>query len=258
MKYRTPMIGGRFGNILYGLLSNYIQSKKDNEKYIFVHSNKIGNNFILKEFMDAFNLQDIYYPNIDNSITDKEIEFLPERFNKPTFAEFGVDFTEQQLNEFIKDVFLKNESFKRDLITDRLSVNIRGGDYLNNIHLRLYRFNFERFLDVSLSYFKNNQITTLDVYSDDMTYAQLFDNIFRKYNFTVNYQFDSSPLNDFLSLSVYKNKIIWNSTFSYWTGYISNVLFNQTNYKNIFVPKFHVLHINGTNAWQLNPKWNII
>lgn len=241
-----------------GLLNNYINSKKNNEKYIFVHSNKIGNNFIWKEFVDAFNLKNLYYYNLLNIVKDDEIEFIPERYDKETFAEFGVDYTEEQLNLFIKDIFLKNDCFKRNLITDRLSVNIRGGDYLTNIHKKLFSFNFEEYLNKSLTYFKNNGLIELDVYSDDFEYAQKFDSIFKKFNFNVHYMSDSSPVNDFISLSIYKNKIIWNSTFSYWTAYISNVLYNGTNYKNIFAPKFHVIHKNNTMSWHLNPKWNII
>ena len=37
---------GELGNILYGLLNNYINSIKDNKKYIYVNSKKYSNNLI--------------------------------------------------------------------------------------------------------------------------------------------------------------------------------------------------------------------
>ena len=262
IKYRTPEITGRFGNVLYGLLNNYIYAKNNNENYenyVFVHSKQI--NFISDEIINAFNLNKIYYKNINNSLSDNEINYIPERKSDKkivVFSEFGVDFTEEQLNSFIKDVFLKNNCFKKELIKDRVSINIRGGDYLYGTNKKLFKFDFNNFLQISLSHVKNNKLKILDIYSDDFEYAKTFDNIFKKFNFNVNYKIGSNALNDFVNSSLYETKIIWNSTFAYWTAYISNVLFNGTNYKKIFAPKQHVIHRNNGNAWQLNPKWTII
>ena len=35
-------------------------------------------------------------------------------------------------------------------------------------------------------------------------------------------------IDDFAELSHYKYKIIWNSTFSYWSSFISDIIYNHT------------------------------
>lgn len=259
INYRTPIIGGRFGNILYGLLNNYIESCKNNEKYIYVNSLRYSENIIEENIVNIFNLGDIYNANINESITDNKIKFIKEDPSSKCFAGFNIDFTEDQLNAFIKNIFLKSKAFENiKLIEDRLSINIRGGDYLNEQNLNNYKFNFEKYLNIALEYFKNKKIDKLDVYSDDFNYAKKFDDIFKKFNFNVTYNENTGMISDFVALSSYRHKILWNSTFSYWTGYISNVLFNGENYQDIFVPEYHVSWVNGGKAWQLNPKWNIV
>lgn len=257
MKYRTPIIGGRFGNILYGLLNNYVQSIHDNEKYIYVLDRKYNNVFFHQvNLINIFNLNSLF---IISDNLKESYEVISDEKTHPIFAGFNIDFTEDQLNSFIKKYFLKSEVFKNiELIDDKLAINIRGGDYLNEQNLNNYKFNFEKYLNIALEYFKNKKIDKLDVYSDDFNYAKKFDDIFKKFNFNVTYNENTGMISDFVALSSYRHKILWNSTFSYWTGYISNVLFNGENYQDIFVPEYHVSWVNGGKAWQLNPKWNIV
>lgn len=73
--------------------------------------------------------------------------------------------------------------------------------------------------------------------------------------FEVVYSDNTTDIDDFIELSQMKNKILWNSTFSYWTAFISNVLY-EDSYKNIFVPsKFTSKE---SNVSRINPKWTVI
>lgn len=249
------MTGGQFGNVLYSLLNNYIYSIKENEQYVYVPSSKFTRHILSKEVLDAFNLSDRYvYSNYDK-IAEQAI-FVIEKPGSPYFAGFNVDFTEDELNSFIESVLLPSPAFKQySLVEDRVSLHVRGGDFL--IFPNLY-FDAERYLCIALQYFKNMGISELDVYSDDFSHARNFDGIFRKFNFNVVYKEGNTFIEDFVSLSCYRNKILWNSTFGYWTGYISNFLFKQENYDRIVVPEFHIKSMNHGKAWQINPKWKII
>jgi hypothetical protein len=82
---------------------------------------------------------------------------------------------------------------------------------------------------------------------------KLFLNI--KTKLMIYYSNNKIDIDDFIELSCFKYKILFNSTFSYWTGFISNVLY-KNNYTDIFAPaKFMSV---GIDKSHVNPKWTII
>jgi hypothetical protein len=62
---------------------------------------------------------------------------------------------------------------------------------------------------------------------------------------------------DLLLMSKFKNKILLNTTFSAWSGFIGDVLYEK---HNVFVPSYldKFDKICNKFARYANPKWNII
>lgn len=101
-----------------------------------------------------------------------------------------------------------------------MAVHIRNGDFLK---IGMYNcFNKAKYLEEALSRFEG--IKRLHVYSDDNGLNEkLYGAVFKKHAESVEYA-NGSTIEDFLELSSYRRKILWNSTYSYWTGFVSCVM----------------------------------
>lgn len=185
-------------------------------------------------------------------------------FNQPygianMFQDFGICYTEDMLNSFISSTIMQSELYKtiESLFKpsdDTVAVTIRGGDYTTDENSH-YKFDFTSFLTASISGLTG--IRNADIYSDDIEYCRQFESIFTSKSIGVRYISPTFPCSDLIKQSLYRHKIIWNSTFAYWTAYISNCHFTD-NCDEIIVPQFHSSLYNDGKSWQLNPKWRII
>lgn len=69
------------------------------------------------------------------------------------------------------------------------------------------------------------------------------------------YSSNKTDIEDFIEFASLKNKICWNSTFSYWAAFIGNVLY-ENSYKSVYAPSLFT-SIEPVND-HLNPQWNSI
>ena len=193
------------------------------------------------------------YSDVKNKpiLYDKDLN-LPKPYLG--YATFGRDYSEDILNEFIKRYIITDSKFINLIGSTnraRSSIHIRLTDYIDNN----YKFDFYYYLKCCFDNIPRD-ITDIDVYSDDINTAkELYDDILHTRFSCVNY-IKNDTVTDLYLLSMYKYKILWNSTFSYWSGYISNVIYNYDNL--ILVPNFHFKLLLKGLAWHLNPKWSII
>jgi len=94
------------------------------------------------------------------------------------------------------------------------------------------------------------------VFSDDIVECRnRYDNIFRERFSNITYETQQSGTEALVRLSVFRNKILWNSTFSYWAAFIGNVL-NCNSYENVLAPSR--FNTNEPMCNHLNPLWRII
>ena len=256
MHYRTPVIGGRFSNILYCLLNNHVHWMRTGAECMYVNSRRYNRNVIPRAVVEAFGLGGVYDANESGSVPDSAIEFVFEDPRSICFAGFGFDFTSSELESFIRSVLLPSGRFG-GLVGDRVGVHIRGGDYLAGGNSAQFGFRSFGYLEAALERMAGLGVREADVYSDDFMHAREYAGVFRAAGFSVNWMEGGSMEGDFAGLSCHRRRILWNSTWSYWTAYIGNVLFGD-NHSEVIAPWFHVSWFNGGAAHQLDPRWTVL
>lgn len=208
-----------FCNNLYYALNAYIHSTSDVKVVQIITLKEITNGIYnalckigLSEFIN-FYCQNLTYQN-------------------KWLQDFGKDFTKEQIENFIKYYILKSDpycNYKYKTIEKEkcLALHIRNGDYVSD-----RRFNFfdrKDYLYKAINHILVKDFEEIHIFSDDVEmckkqYHNILKNRFQKVKYITYNDF----LNDFIELSFYKNKILWNSTFSFWTTFISDVIYDYT------------------------------
>lgn len=225
----------RFGNHLYFFLHCDIERKKGINIFIRYTENM---SFWLKEF-----------PALTTFVTYPENLHFFDNFDwfKSYYQDFGKDFTQEDLNNFIKS-YLINEKFKTN---KRIAFNIRRGDFYIGKN-DMSAFDQLSYLKKILECHAELKTKTIEIVSDDVEWC--------KKNITiedVSFIFNESknPIDHFYTLSNSCFLAVTNSTFSYWSGYISKYL-NKENV--VLSPDFGGRHYKDNIAIQLHPEWEII
>jgi hypothetical protein len=233
----------RFGNHLYFFLNCYINQKNNINQYI-MHT----------EAMDYW-LN--YFPSLrEFVIYPSQIKRLDNRkWFSTYFQKFNVDFTRADLNLFINEYLINQEIFITNTNNKRiLTINIRRGDFYSNELHSGFRFDQLDYLNKALSSNSIKSINSCELISDDVEWCKdNLNDILKKIIIIDNLQ--SSPINDFITISNSSNLIITNSTFSYWGGYIAKYLSNDNI---VIAPEFGGSAFENNVAIQLHPEWEII
>lgn len=168
--------------------------------------------------------------------------------------DFGTCYDEDLLDEFISRTILRSDVAKTSDPSESVCVQIRGGDYLT-AH-QGFQFDADKFLNDALSMVdvKNG----IDVFTDDEEYVRnRFLGILREYCENARIIHGTEPAVDLVKSALYRTKIIWNSTFAYWSAYISNAYFGN-NHENIIAPRRFVRECGDGKSFHLNPRWTIL
>jgi Glycosyl transferase family 11 len=161
---------------------------------------------------------------------------------------FGVDFTRESLNAFISD-FLAPYMGRGD--SGMLVINVRRGDYYSNPGLR-ERYGFDQ-----LGYLRDaiamvGPVERVLIVSDDPEWCRenlmdLVEQICQNVDFA-----DRDPVANFKAVAGAERIIGTNSTFTYWAAYVSGARHASPV---IVMPRFHARLPQGTEAYQLDPRW---
>ncbi len=241
----------RLGNHLYYLLHCNIENKRSTLfKYVILEDDN------LVEWL-------IKFPELRKLVKNKEkVKRLDiKKKDYSFFQRFGKDFTEEELNDFI-DVYIKPEIIKfesSEFSSDDLIINLRIGDYYASVHESKYGFNQTEYVKFIFNHSENfslKKYTKIIIISDDQNWCKKHLNFLDKY---CEELIISDEYNDafkcLIGISLSKNLIISNSTFSYWRAYISNRI---NNCYNVIAPAFHSRAVQDEISYQLNPKWKIV
>lgn len=247
-EYLIDNVSGRFCNQLYVLLQAFIHN------YLVIPSKTCYELDYITKFIDI-GLKDL--------ITEKCKENIPVH-NSSIYPmiNYGEDFTQAQLDNFCK-LILNSKKYKHVNINGinfekNLGVHIRQGDYKNNHYVYFDRKQyFKKCLD---SLKKKNEITfeKVVIFSDDINISQKeFDSTFKNYFGDVQYISSVDLLDDLILLSKFKNKILLNTTFSAWSGFIGDSLYGYSH--TVYIPEFLDMNDKFLNkrARYCNPSWNI-
>ena len=213
--------GGRLGNQLFYVLQAYCYTKRNGKKYKYVPIDSYAIKTDICKFAKDLNIEE--YISQDTSHVD-DIQPFNCYYQMP-----GKDFTFEELKGFIESTIRQSDFIKAKLAKSNdhnsAAIHIRNGDYLK---IPLYQV-FDR-----MQYMKKafhvipDSVNSIYVFSDDndlnkKMYSSTFEQRFQ----TVEYVASSNECEDLLKLSTFKNKILWNSTFSIWSAYIGETIFND-------------------------------
>lgn len=228
------MMGG-LGNILFSFSTAYALSKKYNldlklhynhTGYLHTQPYKYKNN-IFKNFQELKNevnfdlINQLKFEYYEIEIPKNKNIFLNGYFqSEKNFFEFRDDL----INHFSPEQEVLNNLIKKypDINNDKtVSVHVRKGNYqqLQDFHPLLQKEYYYK----SLEQFPEHKFF---IFSDDIEYCY---NIFKNYNcIYVKNNFD---LEDLYLMSLCKNNVIANSTFSWWGAWL-----NQNKNKKVIAP----------------------
>lgn len=180
------------------------------------------------------------------------------------FQFVGRDFSIVDAHSFIESHIIKSKAVKEAvewaLSVDQskaCAIHIRCGDYLGR-HIKSFSvFDRSEYLRLTCERMAGRGVTQAYVFSDDtdmcrMEHGKFLSDIFEN----VFYPSVNDPVTDLCRLSTFRNKILWNSTFSYWSAFIGNVL-NRGSEGSVISPD---RQFNGENPeWHReDPKWDIV
>lgn len=164
---------------------------------------------------------------------------------------FGVDFTPEDLRVFITEALAP--AIVPDL-SGALVINVRRGDYYSVPDL-IERYAFDQTGYVAQALKQFDGVERALIVSDDPRWCRdnLYDLVHASIP-TVDFA-ATEPVSNFLALAGAGRIIGSNSTFSYWGAYVAGILHDDAR---IVMPRFHARHEGTTDAFQLDPRWNVI
>lgn len=242
----------------------------------FLLRRDLGSEFTYRNYdLDIFNLN---IKTFDNIIIGDDFITIEEPHNSPVLTNVidNIDFNKNiYLNGFFqKELYFKNirqqllEDFKITIIDDKIKkleteisssnsicINVRRGDYITNQNTNNFH-GFHGIEYINKSVFEiSKKISNpiFYIFSDDIDWCM--NNIKIDYpHFFVDHTFKGNKFSSYLKLmSSCKHFIIPNSTFAWWSAWLSQ---NET--KIVYTPKnwFNVNHMNIDGL--IPDEWNKI
>ena len=166
-------------------------------------------------------------------VKEKSFDYNPVELPVNTFVYldgyFQSDKYFNKVEDKIRDVFqfnftlvdeVKNVLNQIDLSTT-CSIHVRRGDYLNypNIHPQQpqdYWFSAQKEIE------EHAEVKTYIVFSDDIPWCKQNKDLFNRTGKKVLFLQGRTQIDDFIGISLCKNNIITNSTFSWWAAWLNN------------------------------------
>ncbi len=180
------------------------------------------------------------------------------------FQFVGRDFSMSDAHSFIERFVIKSKAVK-DALEWSLSVDqskscaihVRRGDYLSESNKKFSVFDRGEYLRLACERVLARGVSHAYVFSDDTEGCRRDHGKFLSDNFeAVFYPSVSDPVEDLCRLATFRNKILWNSTFSYWSAFIGNVIHRDSEGLVVSPDR----QFTGENPeWRReDPKWDIV
>ena len=175
-----------------------------------------------------------------------------------SYGWFGEDFTEEQLHDFIRRRLLSAFSASD---TDTVVVNIRRGDYYSDRAVRGYfGMDLNAYLSVAVPrLLEQRPAGALYVVSDGLDWCRarmgwIEQELGVRLTFAPEADGALANLED---VATARRILMTNSTFSYWAGYIHDVLYPNTE-ADVWAPRFFNRWQPDHSSQQLNPRWSVV
>lgn len=208
------------------------------------------------------------FPAVADLLIDRrDVRLTDQRATAP-MSNFGEDFTEDELATFVRERLLTAPLFadvaERVLAsdqTDELVVHVRRGSYYQYPDLaRRYGMDTPSYVRLAVDQAAAERtIPSIRVLSNDLTWCR--ENLGWLASFSPVVHFGgagTSAAEDFRDLAVARRLVLSNSTYSYWAGYVSNVLHEGNNNSEVWAPLFHMRGGRDWRSRHLDPTWRVV
>jgi hypothetical protein len=176
------------------------------------------------------------------------------------------DFTMGDVASFVRRYILTSEAYRSvsgSFTPDQgaIAVHVRNTDYLVKRDFNIIDRD-EYLLDaltLARSRFVGDGVpSSIHVFSDDIMAARTsFDGLFREFSSNIVYQPCTTAEDDLVRLALYRNKVILNSTFGTWAGYIGDVVHDRGTH--VVVPsEFHSVGRRHGMCEIADPVWDMV
>lgn len=212
-----------------------------------------------RQTMDAWLL---HFPEIRPLVIDGDQVGVFDRRVVDSPQGFEIDFSAGELKAFIERRVRTSPALKAvdptQVDPNRLVINVRRGDYYSNTRFRgIYGLDLDAYVHVAIERAAaNGHISSIHVVSDGIDWCRTRLGWLAEHA-PLSFAEGETPLQNLVTVATARKLILTNSTFSYWGGYISNVL-HGNNHGDVYAPWFHARTIDGGKAYQLDPRWTII
>lgn len=144
-------------------------------------------------------------------------------------------------------------------VSDALVVNVRRGEYYSDPVVRKYfGFDVASYVHVAVeqSVASNGTPARIHVVSDDVGWCRNHLEPFLQRISPVSYGAHKNPALDLATLIAAPRLVLANSTFSYWGGFIGDVLAPS---REVWVPWLFCRSMDGGDSrGQISPEWNVV
>lgn len=252
----TPEFMG-LGNVLYVWLGAWIEIERTGRQVLETQK--------MQPWLETF--PDLRRAGL--AIRREDVGFFRQRDRPWRSGKGSESYTEEQLQSFSREFLLSAPLFQGALAAHpglddpkSLTLNIRRGDYYSVPEFeRLFGFDQVTYLKtaVSASIARNDRTDRIYVVSDGLDWCR--ENLAWLEDLGAHVEFadpTDSPQKNMLDVSSSRRLVLTNSTFSYWCGYLSGVIY-PGNAADIWAPRFFA-RFDGTNgdSDQLNEAWSIV
>jgi hypothetical protein len=240
---------GRFGNQLFQFATAFSVSKKLNYDLVLPKQNLYETETHYADvpfnaycnLLECFKINENYFKIIDknamNNYSERHFHFDPNVFNVPNNTSLNGYFQSEKyflncLDELLEELTFRTEIIEaaKDLLPkvdkELVSIHVRRGDSTLNLHY--HSLIGLEFINPAIDTYFNTDKYHFCVFSDDIEWCR---NVWGgKENFTLvkgNNQHE-----DFAAMSLCDHHIIGNSTFSWWSSYLS-----KNKNKMVIAPK---------------------
>lgn len=173
------------------------------------------------------------------------------------------DWTPRELAAFVEEVFLSSTAFEQrrsvaGIGDDDLVVNVRRGDYYSAANVGRWGFDQAGYVRAAVTLSAARApVDRVVVVSDDLDWCS------RELSWAPAIEprvhlvpASDGPAANLATLVSGRRLVATNSTFSYWGGYIGDVLHGAR--REVVAPAFFDRSQNGGRAWLLDPAWTAL
>lgn len=240
------MLNGGLGNQLFQLchIEKLNFNEKDTYSVAFLGFQNIKLSKITKEILCFFNVNEkkddkfiflkYYVFKVMHKFGFKNFLFLAtDVLNRKSDNEiFCSYFQWLSFNEILSLNSIIVDFFNFDLYEDRCFLHIRGGDYFLPKNAKIYSKLPISYYQKSIEHMISNyNVKKIIIFTNDRSYSQSIIDQLKFQDIEFIFSNNNTAEKDFIDMSKFKNGIISNSTFSFWS-----VMINNYKRKNVIAP----------------------